>query len=360
MTDTDTTITIKLPVQVSKRTYPKGWTARIGPHEHEAVRKPDALTGLREVITRALSCRAAGEVSQVAVVGDHAYVLACDAGGMWYRTILKIGGRAVGATVSADHNEAAGHFAQLVADAHAAHESGVAREAARPLRDEAARMLHVARATGRTDLPVGMSDADAAEKVAADVANMRRELEVYAAAARVGASTPGGMSPEAAALARLLGLHGDDVATRTTAASAAVLASTRASRWSGTFADLAAIVGGSDPLDTLARAHAALDDAEQRVMDIGGPADDGPIAKWYESETRSIRRGGENDGIAAAESAWQKHVAEIRKAYDALDDMLAGLDTGDMPEAVVARLDELRADATRAFDADAPEVTVDD
>ena len=360
MTDTDTTITIKLPVQVSKRTYPKGWTARVGPHEHEAVRKPDALTGLREVITRALSCRAAGEVSQVAVVGDHAYVLACDAGGMWYRTILKIGGRAVGATVSADHNEAAGHFAQLVADAHAAHESGVAREAARPLRDEAARMLHVARATGRTDLPVGMSDADAAEKVAADVANMRRELEVYAAAARVGASTPGGMSPEAAALARLLGLHGDDVATRTTAASAAVLASTRASRWSGTFADLAAIVGGSDPLDTLARAHAALDDAEQRVMDIGGPADDGPIAKWYESETRSIRRGGENDGIAAAESAWQKHVAEIRKAYDALDDMLAGLDTGDMPEAVVARLDELRADATRAFDADAPEVTVDD
>ena len=360
MTDTDTTITIKLPVQVSKRTYPKGWTARVGPHEHEAVRKPDALTGLREVITRALSCHAAGEVSQVAVVGDHAYVLACDAGGMWYRTILKIGGRAVGATVSADHNEAAGHFAQLVADAHAAHESGVAREAARPLRDEAARMLHVARATGRTDLPVGMSDADAAEKVAADVANMRRELEVYAAAARVGASTPGGMSPEAAALARLLGLHGDDVATRTTAASAAVLASTRASRWSGTFADLAAIVGGSDPLDTLARAHAALDDAEQRVMDIGGPADDGPIAKWYESETRSIRRGGENDGIAAAESAWQKHVAEIRKAYDALDDMLAGLDTGDMPEAVVARLDELRADATRAFDADAPEVTVDD
>ena len=90
---------------------------------------------------------------------------------------------------------------------------------ARPLRDEAARMLHVARATGRTDLPVGMSDADAAEKVAADVANMRRELEAYAAVARVGASTPDGMTPEAAALARLLGLHGDDVATRTTAAS---------------------------------------------------------------------------------------------------------------------------------------------
>ena len=365
MTDTDTTITIKLPVQVSKRTYPKGWTACVGPHEHEAVRKPDALAGLREVITRALSCHAAGEVSQVAVVGDHAYVLACDAGGMWYRATLKIGDRTAGANamrraLSADYNEAADRFAQLVADAHAAHESGVAREAARPLRDEAARMLHVARATGRTDLPVGMSDADAAEKVAADVANMRRELEVYAAAARVGASTPGGMSPEAAALARLLGLHGDDVATRTTAASAAVLASTRASRWSGTFADLAAIVGGSDPLDTLARAHAALDDAEQRVMDTGGPADDGPIAKHYEEETRRVRKGGENDGIAAAETAWQKHVAEIRKAYDALDDMLAGLDTGDMPEAVVARLDELRADATRAFDADAPEVTVDD
>ncbi len=361
MTDTDTTITIKLPVQVSKRTYPKGWTARIGPHEHEAVRKPDALAGLREVITRALSCHAAGEVSQVAVVGDHAHVLACDAGGMWYRTILKIGGRAAGANaMSADHNQAAGHFARLVADARAAHESGVAREAARPLRDEAARMLHVARATGRTDLPVGVSDADAAEKVAADVASMRRELEAYAAAARVGASTPGGMSPEAAALARLLGLHGDDVATRTTAASAAVLASTRASRWSGTFADLTAIVGGSDPLDTLARAHAALDDAEQRVMDTGGPADDGPIAKHYEEETRRVCKGGENDGIAAAETAWQKHVAEIRKAYDALDDMLAGLDTDDMPEAVVARLDELRADATRAFDADAPEVTVDD
>ena len=351
MTDTNTTITIKLPVQVSKRTYPKGWTARIGPHQHEAVRKPDALTGLREVITRALSCHAAGDVSQVAVVGDHAHVLACDAGGMWYRTILKIGGRAAGANaMSADYNEAADRFAQLVADAHAAHESGVAREAARPLRDEAARMLHVARATGRTDLPVDVSDADAAEKVAADVANMRRELEAYAAVARVGASTPDGMTPEAAALARLLGLHGDDVATRTTAASAAILASTRASRWSGTFADLTAIVGGSDPLDTLARAHAALDDAEQRVMDT----------KHYEEETRRVRKGGENDGIAAAETAWEKHVAEIRKAYDALDDMLAGLDTGDMPEAVVARLDELRADATRAFDADAPEVTVDD
>ena len=116
MTDIDTTITIKLPVQVSKRIYPKGWTARVGPHQHEAVRKPDALTGLREVITRALSCHAAGDVSQVAVVGDHAHVLACDAGGMWYRTILKIGGRAAGANaMSADHNEAAGHFAQLVA-----------------------------------------------------------------------------------------------------------------------------------------------------------------------------------------------------------------------------------------------------
>lgn len=123
-------------------------------------------------------------------------MLACDAGGMWYRTILKIGGRAAGANamwanaMSADHNQAADHFARLVADARAAHESGVAREAARPLRDEAARMLHVARATGRTDLPVGVSDADAAEKVAVDVANMRRELEAYAAAVRVGASTP--------------------------------------------------------------------------------------------------------------------------------------------------------------------------
>ena len=91
---------------------------------------------------------------------------------MWYRASLKIGDRTAGANamrraMSADYNEAAGRFAQLVADAHAAHESGVAREAARPLRDEAARMLHVARATGRTDLPVDVSDADAAEKVAA-------------------------------------------------------------------------------------------------------------------------------------------------------------------------------------------------
>jgi len=198
--------------------------------------------------------------------------------------------------------------------------------------------------------------AAAEASVAAAESAASAALSALSAAINAMADALGEGGPEAAALARLLGLHGDDVVTRTTAASAAILASTRASRWSGTFADLAAIVGGSDPLDTLARAHAALDDAEQRVMDIGGPADDGPLAKHYEEE----RKGGENEGIAAAEAAWQKHVAEIRKAYDALDDMLAGLDTDDMPEAVVARLDELRADATRAFDADAPEVTVDD
>lgn len=368
MTDTDTTITFKLPVRISKRTYPKGWRASIGPHEHEAVRKPDALTGLREVITRALSRDSAGEVSQVAVVGDYAYVLACDAGGTWYRASLKIDDRTAGAIamrrpLSVDYHEAAGCFAQLVADARGTHESGVTREAARPLRGEAARMLHVARATGRTDLPVGVSDVDAAEKVAADVASMRRELEAHASAARVDAATADGMSPEAAALARLLGLHGADVAAHTAAVAVAILASTRASRWSGTFADLAGVVGGTDPLDVLARAFEALDDPEQRVMLTGGPADDGPIAKHYETELRVERKSGEHAGIEAAETAWEQHLAEIRRAYDALDEKLAAFDSDESPEDMVARIagiDDLRAAVSSAFDADMPEITVDD
>jgi len=361
---TDATITFKLPVQVSKLTYPKGWRASIGPHEHEAVRKSDVLTGLREVITRALSRNSAGEVSQAAVVGDYAYVLACDAGGTWYRASFKIDDQAAGVItklrVSLDYNEAAGHFAQLVTDARTAHERSVMHEAARPLRSEAARMLHVARATGRTDLPIDVSDADAAEKVAADVASMRRELDAHASAARAVASTPDGMSPEAAALARLLGLHGDNLATRTAAAATAILASARASRWSGTFADLAAVVGGSDPLDTLARTHEALDDPERHVMTTGGPSDSGPIDRHYEVEMQRERKSGEQAGIEAAEVVWEQHLAKIRTAYEALDDALAGLDTDNMPEAVVVRLDELRIDTTRAFDADVPEVTIDD
>ena len=123
------------------------------------------------------------------------------------------------------------------------------------------------------------------------------------------------------------------------------------------------VVGGTDPLDVLARTFEALDDPEQRVMSTGGPADNGPIAKHYKTELRAERKGGEHDGIDAAETAWEKHLAEIRRAYDALDEKLAALDPDESPEDMVARiagLDDSRAAVSSAFDADMPEITVDD
>lgn len=339
---TDTTITIKMPVEICKRSYPKGWRARIGAHDVEGERKPDVLADLRTRVEQALVVRDAGKVSRVAVVGDTVYVLACDASGRWGCTSGKLNddgladkGMANLSTPerwhgnSADGVDAAAHFHKYIIDLRKRH---AVCEQARPLHDETSRLLHILAATGQDTTHVSSETSERLAVITGfAVAGMRADLDAANARDRVDAqvSAGQGMSPEGLALARLLGLHGDDLPARVAAAASNILASTCASKWSGTFNDLAVVVGGTGPLDTLARAVDALDDPEQRVMSIGGPADDGPIAKHYETEITRERKGAYAEGIEAAEEAWKKHVAEIRAACEALDDAIAGLDIPD-------------------------------
>ena len=340
-TTTDTTITIKVPVEVTARSYPKGWRARVGPHVAESSSKPMALHAVRDQVAAAAVLPDAGKVRRVAVVGDIVYVLASrSTDGRWCCVSGKLGDehlvdkgtadvRNVEWATGDDFNNACVEFHRFIV---ARRDRVVACEQARPLHDESSRLLHVLKATGVDVVLTGdETPLELASTAALTVAGMRADLDAANARDRVDAqvSAGQGMSPEGLALARLLGLHGDDLPARVAAAASNILASTCASKWSGTFNDLAVVVGGTGPLDTLARAVDALDDPEQRVMSIGGPADDGPIAKHYETEITRERKGAYAEGIEAAEEAWKKHVAKIRAACEALDDAIAGLDIPD-------------------------------
>lgn len=336
-TTTDTTITIKVPVEICKRSYPKGWRARIGAYDVEGERKPDVLADLRTRVEQALVVRDAGKVSRVAVVGDTVYVLACDASGRWGCASGKLNddGLADKGTAnlstperwhgnSADGVDAAAHFHKYIIDLRKRH---AVCEQARPLHDETSRLLHILAATGQDTTHVSSETAERLAVITGfAVAGMRADLDAANARDRVTqASTHVDMSLEGLALARLFNLHGDDLPARVAAAASNILASTSASKWSGTFVDLADLAGGTGPLDVLARACDALDDPEGHAMDYG-IADDGPIARHYEREREAARKGAYAEGIEAAEEMWKKHVAKIRTACEALDDAIAGLD----------------------------------
>lgn len=367
-TPTTPTITIKVPVTATRRTYPKGWRATIGAHEAESTLKSAAIAAVRDAVAEALGVRDVGKVARAAIVDDVAYVLTCGADGRW-RCYVSAKPDAPGGTThltqqwthpDRDGVDAGARFERHVADVRT---RKTAREDARPLSDETSRLLHILAAAGSA---YGTKDGDdmsprALASIAGyEISKLRALLEpdVLRARASTYVFACEGQTLEGGALGRLLGIDGAaDLLQAIDREAVAILGDPSTSKWSGTIADLRAVVGGRSALDVTARALEMLDDPERRVMETGGPADDGPIAKHYEDDAKRERKTAQEEGIDAATTAWEAHVRKIRKAYDALDDMIAGLD---IPDEAKAMLDEARDAVGVAFNDEPEEITVDD
>ena len=362
------TITIKVPVTVTRRTYPKGWRATVGAHEAESTLKSAAIAAVRDVVAAALGERDVGKIARAAIVGDVAYALACGADGRW-RCLMSGQPDALGGTTyltqqwthpDRDGVDAGARFERHVADVRT---RKTAREDARPLSDETSRLLHILAAAGSA---YGTKDGDdmsprALASIAGyEISKLRALLEpdVLRARASTYVFACEGQTLEGGALGRLLGIDGAvDLLQAIDREAVAILGDPSTSKWSGTIADLRAVVGGRSALDVTARALEALDDPERRVMETGGPADDGPIAAHYEADARENRKAAQEKGIDAATTAWEAHVKKIRRACDALDDAITGLD---IPDEVKAMLDEARDAVGAVFNDEPEEITVDD